>query len=53
MFSVVEILGVLPSTMAILDGGDEVVIGLDVSDQLEAHDLDEITSSYIDLILGL
>lgn len=30
--------------MAILDGGDEVVIGLDFAGQLVAHDLDEIVT---------
>ena len=42
MFPVGEILGELSSSMAILDGGDEVVIGLDFAGQLVAHDLDEV-----------
>lgn len=36
-----KILGV-SSSVAVLDGGDEVGIGLDFAEQLVAHDVDEI-----------
>lgn len=39
-----EILGVLPSSMAILDGGDEIGIGLDYAGQFVAHDFDHIVA---------
>jgi hypothetical protein len=44
LFFVGEILGVLSSSMAILDGRNEVGIGLDFGRQLMAHDLDWIVT---------
>lgn len=44
LFSVDEILGVLSSSMAILGGGDEVVIGSDFSGQFLVQDLDQIVA---------
>lgn len=41
MFSVGKILGELSSSMAILDGGDEVGIGLDFAGQFVTHDFDQ------------
>lgn len=44
MFSVVGIPGELSSSMAILDGDDEVGIGLDLSGEFVAHSLDQIVA---------
>ena len=44
MFSVDGILGALPSSMAIFDGGNEVGIGLDFAGQRVGHHLDQIVA---------